>query len=152
MKKITESLREFKVNTPFLVEKNLEFNRVEAKEFNLLLLFTVLGASLLISSNNLISLYLSLELQSFSLYILSSSQIKSFWATSGGLKYFLLGGLSSGFILLGSSLLYGYTGALNFDDIFAIYSDGSTNYYIDPCLLILFAGLLFKISAAPFHN
>jgi NADH:ubiquinone oxidoreductase subunit 2 (subunit N) len=152
MKKITESLREFKVNTPFLVEKNLEFNRIEAKEFNLLLLFTVLGASLLISSNNLISLYLSLELQSFSLYILSSSQIKSFWATSGGLKYFLLGGLSSGFILLGSSLLYGYTGALNFDDIFAIYSDGSTNYFIDPCLLILFAGLLFKISAAPFHN
>jgi NADH:ubiquinone oxidoreductase subunit 2 (subunit N) len=78
MKKITESLREFKVNTPFLIEKNLEFNRIEAKEFNLLLLFTVLGASLLISSNNLISLYLSLELQSFSLYILSSSQIKSF--------------------------------------------------------------------------
>jgi NADH:ubiquinone oxidoreductase subunit 2 (subunit N) len=78
MKKITESLRDFKVNTPFLVEKNLEFNRIEAKEFNLLLLFTVLGASLLISSNNLISLYLSLELQSFSLYILSSSQIKSF--------------------------------------------------------------------------
>lgn len=152
MKKITESLREFKVNTPFLIEKNLEFNRIEAKEFNLLLLFTVLGASLLISSNNLISLYLSLELQSFSLYILSSSQIKSFWATSGGLKYFLLGGLSSGFILLGSSLLYGYTGALNFDDIFAIYSDGSTNYFIDPCLLILFAGLLFKVSAAPFHN
>jgi NADH:ubiquinone oxidoreductase subunit 2 (subunit N) len=152
MKKITESIRNFKVNTPFLVEKNLEFNRIEAKEFNLLLLFTVLGGSLLISSNNLISLYLSLELQSFSLYILSSSQIKSFWATSGGLKYFLLGGLSSGFILLGSSLLYGYTGALNFDDIFAIYSDGSTNYFIDPCLLILFAGLLFKISAAPFHN
>jgi NADH:ubiquinone oxidoreductase subunit 2 (subunit N) len=78
MKKITESLHDFKVNTPFLVEKNLEFNRVEAKEFSLLLLFTVLGASLLISSNNLISLYLSLELQSFSLYILSSSQIKSF--------------------------------------------------------------------------
>ena len=78
MKKITESLHDFKINTPFLVEKNLEFNRVEAKEFNLLLLFTVLGASLLISSNNLISLYLSLELQSFSLYILSSSQIKSF--------------------------------------------------------------------------
>jgi len=152
MKKLTGLLRKIKVNTPFLVEKNLNFNRIEAKEFNLLLLFTVLGASLLISSNNLISLYLSLELQSFSLYILSSSQIKSFWATSGGLKYFLLGGLSSGFILLGSSLLYGYTGALNFDDIFAIYSDGSTSYYIDPCLLILFAGLLFKISAAPFHN
>ena len=86
------------------------------------------------------------------LYILSSSQIKSFFGTSGGLKYFLLGGLSSGFILLGASLLYGYTGALNFDDIFKIYSDTSTNYFIDPCLLILFAGLLFKVSAVPFHN
>jgi NADH:ubiquinone oxidoreductase subunit 2 (subunit N) len=78
LKKITEFFFNFKVNTPFLVLKNLEFNRIEAKEFNLLLLFTVLGGSLLISSNNLISLYLSLELQSFSLYILSSSQIKSF--------------------------------------------------------------------------
>jgi NADH:ubiquinone oxidoreductase subunit 2 (subunit N) len=152
VKKILEFIPEFKINTPFLVAKNLEFNRLESKEFSLLLLFTVLGSSLLISSNNLISLYLSLELQSFSLYILSTSQIKSFYGTSGGLKYFLLGGLSSGFILLGSSLLYGYTGALNFDDIFKIYSDISTNYFIDPCLLILFAGLLFKVSAVPFHN
>jgi len=152
MKKITESLPQFKINTPFFIKKDLEFSKIEAKEFNLLLIFTVLGSSLLISSNNLISLYLSLELQSFSLYILSSSQIKSFFGTRGGLKYFLLGGLSSGFILLGSSLLYGYTGALNFDDIFKIYSDTSTNYFIDPCLLILFAGLLFKVSAAPFHN
>jgi NADH:ubiquinone oxidoreductase subunit 2 (subunit N) len=150
--KIMELLPKFVVNTPFLMVKDLKFDRLEAKEFNLLLLFTVLGSSLLISSNNLISLYLSLELQSFSLYILSTSQIKSFFGTSGGLKYFLLGGLSSGFILLGSSLLYGYTGALNFDDIFKIYSDTSTNYFIDPCLLILFAGLLFKVSAAPFHN
>jgi len=142
MKNVIKLLPNFIVNTPFLVAKNLEFNRIEAKEFNLLLLFTVLGGSLLISSNNLISLYLSLELQSFSLYILSTSQIKSFYGTSGGLKYFLLG----------SSLLYGYTGALNFEDIFKIYSDTSTNYFIDPCLLILFTGLLFKVSAAPFHN
>jgi NADH:ubiquinone oxidoreductase subunit 2 (subunit N) len=152
MNKLRGLLPEFKINTPFIIIKNLEFNRIEAKEFNLLLLFTIIGGSLLISSNNLISLYLSLELQSFSLYIISTSRIKSFFGTSGGLRYFLLGGLSSGFILLGSSLLYGYTGALNFDDIFKIYSDTSTNYYIDPCLLILFAGLLFKVSAAPFHN
>jgi len=152
MNKFINSLPEFKINTPFFVNKDLEDSKIEAKEFNLLLIFTVIGGSLLISSNNLISLYLSLELQSFSLYILSSSQIKSFFGTSGGLKYFLLGGLSSGFILLGASLLYGYTGALNFDDIFKIYSDTSTNYFIDPCLLILFAGLLFKVSAAPFHN
>jgi len=70
----------------------------------------------------------------------------------GDLKYFLLGGLSSGFILLGSSLLYAYTGTLNLEDIFILYSDNLTHYFIDPCLLILFAGLLFKVSAAPFHN
>jgi NADH:ubiquinone oxidoreductase subunit 2 (subunit N) len=106
----------------------------------------------LISAHNLISLYLSLELQSFTLYILASSQIRSFKGTSGGLKYFLLGGLSSGFILLGCSLLYAYTGTLNLENIFIIYSDNLTHYFIDPCLLILFAGLLFKVSAAPFHN
>jgi len=116
------------------------------------LLYTVLGGSLLISSQNLISLYLSLELQSFTLYILSASQIKSFKGTSGGLKYFLLGGLSSGFILFGCSLLYAYTGTLNLEYLFMIYSNDLNNYLIDSSLLILFAGLLFKVSAAPFHN
>ena len=115
-------------------------------------MYTVLGGSLLISSRNLISLYLSLELQSFTLYILSASQIRSFRGTSGGLKYFLLGGLSSGFILLGCSLLYAYTGTLNIDEIFMMYSDDATNNFIDPCMLVLFGGLLFKVSAAPFHN
>jgi len=142
----------FNYTTPILVEKNLTYPRLEVKEYSFLLLYTVLGGSLLISSQNLISLYLSLELQSFTLYILSTSQIRSFKGTSGGLKYFLLGGLSSGFILLGSSLLYAYTGTLNLEHIFMIYSDSLTNYFIDPCLLILFAGLLFKVSAAPFHN
>jgi NADH:ubiquinone oxidoreductase subunit 2 (subunit N) len=145
-------LKVFNYTTPILVEKKLTHPKLEVKEFSFLLLYTVLGGSLLISSQNLISLYLSLELQSFTLYILSTSQIRSFRGTSGGLKYFLLGGLSSGFILLGCSLLYAYTGTLNLEHIFMIYSDSLTNYFIDPCLLILFAGLLFKISAAPFHN
>jgi len=135
-----------------LVHNKLDYPKLEVKEYSFLLLYTVLGGSLLISSQNLISLYLSLELQSFTLYILSASQIRSFRGTSGGLKYFLLGGLSSGFILLGCSLLYAYTGTLNIEHIFMIYSDSLTNYYIDPCLLILFSGLLFKVSAAPFHN
>ena len=152
IKKIIELLPNVKINTPFIVEKNLNYSRLEVKEYSLLLLYTVLGGSLLISSQNLISLYLSLELQSFTLYILSTSQIRSFKGTSGGLKYFLLGGLSSGFILLGCSLLYAYTGTLNLEHIFMIYSDSLSNYFIDPCLLILFAGLLFKVSAAPFHN
>jgi len=148
----TNILPVININTPYLLERRLKYSRLEVKEYSFLLLFTVLGGSLLISSQNLISLYLSLELQSFSLYILSTSQIGSFKGTSGGLKYFLLGGLSSGFILLGCSLLYAYTGTLNLEHIFMIYSDNFTNHFIDPCLLILFAGLLFKVSAAPFHN
>jgi NADH:ubiquinone oxidoreductase subunit 2 (subunit N) len=145
-------LPDFKLNSPFLLQNKLHYPKLEVKEYSFLLLYTVLGGSLLISSQNLISLYLSLELQSFTLYILSASQIRSFKGTSGGLKYFLLGGLSSGFILLGCSLLYAYTGTLNLEHIFMIYSDSASNYLIDPCLLILFAGLLFKVSAAPFHN
>jgi NADH:ubiquinone oxidoreductase subunit 2 (subunit N) len=152
IKYFSKFLPNLNINTPFLIEKRLDYNRLEVKEYSLLLLYTVLGGSLLISSQNLISLYLSLELQSFTLYILSASQIKSFKGTAGGLKYFLLGGLSSGFILLGCSLLYAYTGTLNLECIFMIYSDSLSNYLIDPCLLLLFAGLLFKISAAPFHN
>jgi NADH:ubiquinone oxidoreductase subunit 2 (subunit N) len=152
IKKLTEWLPDIKFNTPYLIEKKLKYPKLEVKEYSFLLLYTVLGGSLLISSQNLISLYLSLELQSFTLYILSTSQIRSFKGTSGGLKYFLLGGLSSGFILFGCSLLYAYTGTLNLEHIFMIYSDSLSNYFIDPCLLILFAGLLFKVSAAPFHN
>jgi NADH:ubiquinone oxidoreductase subunit 2 (subunit N) len=152
IKNLTERLPNIKLSTPYLVENKLNYTKLEVKEYSLLLLYTVLGGSLLISSQNLISLYLSLELQSFTLYILSTSQIRSFKGTSGGLKYFLLGGLSSGFILLGCSLLYAYTGTLNLEHIFMIYSDSLSNYFLDPCLLILFAGLLFKVSAAPFHN
>jgi len=145
-------LPDFKLNSPIFLQNKLHYPKLEVKEYSFLLLYTVIGGSLLISSQNLISLYLSLELQSFTLYILSASQIRSFKGTSGGLKYFLLGGLSSGFILLGCSLLYAYTGTLNLEDIFMIYSDSDSNYFIDPCLIILFAGLLFKVSAAPFHN
>jgi NADH:ubiquinone oxidoreductase subunit 2 (subunit N) len=152
IRKFIELLPNINISTPYIIEKKLNYSKLEVKEYSLLLLYTVLGGSLLISSQNLISLYLSLELQSFTLYILSTSQIRSFKGTSGGLKYFLLGGLSSGFILLGCSLLYAFTGTVNLEHIFMIYSDGISNYFIDPCLIILFAGLLFKVSAAPFHN
>jgi NADH-ubiquinone oxidoreductase chain 2 len=149
---LTLMIPSINIQTPFITENLRDYKKLEVKEYSLLLLYTVLGASLLLSANNLISLYLSLELQSFTLYLLSSSQIKSFKGTSGGLKYFLLGGLSSGFILLGCTLLYAYTGTLNLEYIFMIYSDNNTNISIDPCLLILFSGLLFKVSAAPFHH
>jgi NADH-ubiquinone oxidoreductase chain 2 len=87
-------------------------------EYPVIVLFSLLGGSLLIASNDLVSMYLSLELQSFSLYILASIYRDSESATFAGLKYFLLGGLSSGFILLGASLIYGFSGLTNFDMIY----------------------------------
>ena len=81
-----------------------------SKDYSLIVLFSILGSSLLISSSDLISFYLSLELQSFGLYILSTLYRNSETSTNAGLKYFLLGGLSSCIILLGTGIIYAYTG------------------------------------------
>ena len=127
-------------------------------EYSLIILFTTLGASLLISSADLVSMYLSIELQSFAVYILATLYRDSEAATSAGLKYFLLGGLSSCFILLGSGLIYAFTGLTNFESIYSLMSvtpslgGNSTSQGILLGLVIIVAGFLFKIAAAPFHN
>jgi NADH-ubiquinone oxidoreductase chain 2 len=124
-------------------------------EYSLIILFTTLGASLLISSSDLVSMYLSIELQSFAVYILATLYRDSEAATSAGLKYFLLGGLSSCFILLGSGLIYAFTGLTNFESIYSLISvtgGNSTSQGILLGLVIIVAGFLFKIAAAPFHN
>jgi len=124
-------------------------------EYSLILLFSVLGATLLISSADLISMYLSIELQSFAVYILAAIHRDSESATAAGLKYFLLGGLSSCFILLGAALIYSYTGLTNLESIFnLVLSTDSTSYSIIPVLGLLFIvlGFLFKVAAAPLHN
>lgn len=121
-------------------------------EYPLIVLFTVLGMSSLISSNDLISMFLSIELQSFAVYILATIYRESESATSAGLKYFLLGSLSSALILLGSSLLYGLTGLTNFSGLYILSSTYSTNHYIELSVLLMGVGLLFKVAAAPFHN
>lgn len=128
-------------------------------EYSLIILFTTLGASLLISSSDLVSMYLSIELQSFAVYILATLYRDSEAATSAGLKYFLLGGLSSCFILLGSGLIYAFTGLTNFESIYSLMSvsplaqgGNSTSQGILLGLVIIVAGFLFKIAAAPFHN
>jgi NADH-ubiquinone oxidoreductase chain 2 len=129
-------------------------------EYALIVLFTTCGASFLISSADLVSMYLSIELQSFAVYILAALYRDSESATSAGLKYFLLGGLSSGLILLGSALVYAYTGLTNFEGIFSLLSvtggDDLANGAILPAvtigLTITVVGFLFKIAAAPFHN
>jgi NADH-ubiquinone oxidoreductase chain 2 len=129
-------------------------------EYPLIILFVITGAILLISTNDLISIFLSIELQSYGLYLLSTIYRNSELSTTGGLIYFLLGGLSSCFILLGTSLLYANSGTTNLDGLYIITSlndiENSINtlyksYYINFSLLIFSVGFLFKISAAPFH-
>jgi len=133
-------------------------------EYPLILLFIISGAIFLVSTSDLVSIFLSIELQSYGLYLLSTIYRNSEQATSGGLTYFLLGGLSSCFILLGTGLLYANSGTTNLDGIYIITSlsdlanDNSSNliygyksYYINSSLLILSVGFLFKVSAAPFH-
>jgi NADH-ubiquinone oxidoreductase chain 2 len=132
-------------------------------EYTLILLFVIVGGVLLISSSDYISLFLSIELQSYGLYLLSTVYRNSEASTSSGLTYFLLGGLSSCFILLGIGLIYANTGTTNFDSFFMLTNISNilnaeeqnsliyTINYIPYCLLLISVGLLFKISAAPFH-
>src|SRR5204862_7782921 len=91
-------------------------------EYTLIILFIITGSILLISSNDLISIYLSIELQSYGLYLLCTMYRNSELSTSSGLTYFLLGGLSSCFILLGTSLLYANSGTTNLDGLYVITS------------------------------
>jgi len=126
-------------------------------DYSLIILFSSLGSSLLITSYDLISLYLSIELQSFGLYVLSTLYRNSESSTKSGLKYFLLGGLSSAIILLGSGIVYSYTGTTNFESIYILNSinDFNTEYFLQGLtlgLLLIFIGFLFKIAAAPLHN
>ena len=124
-------------------------------EYCLLIMFSTLGASLLISSSNLISMYLSIELQSFAVYILSTLYRNSESATSAGLKYFLLGSLASCFILLGSGLIYTFTGLTNLESIYNLISvTGSSQITQGIALgfIFIFSGFLLKIAAAPLHN
>ena len=133
-------------------------------EYPLILLFIIMGAVLLMSTSDLVSIFLSIELQSYGLYLLSTLYRNSELATSGGLTYFLLGSLSSCFILLGTSLLYGNSGTTNLDGLYVITSlsdiaNDSTGgvlywykpYYINFSLVVMSIGFLFKVSSAPFH-
>ena len=129
-------------------------------EYPLILLFVISGATFLMSTNDLVSIFLSIELQSYGLYLLSTIYRNSELATTGGLIYFLLGGLSSCFILLGTSLLYANSGTTSLDGLYIINSISDANdnltswyksYYLNFSLLIFSIGFLFKVSAAPFH-
>ena len=129
-------------------------------EYALIIIFVITGATLLLTSADLGSIYLCIELQSFSLYIISSLHRNSESSTGSALTYFLLGGLSSCFILLGIALIYANSGLTNLDGIYSIISDSEryvyfSSWYIHSyvfySLLLISVGLLFKIAAAPFH-
>jgi NADH-quinone oxidoreductase subunit N len=121
-------------------------------EFPVLLLFATLGMLMMVSANDLISLYMGLELQSLSLYVVAAFRRDSLRSSEAGLKYFVLGALSSGMLLYGASMLYGFTGHTDFAGFAAFFADGQpASLGVVLGLVFLLAGLCFKVSAVPFH-
>ena len=121
-------------------------------EYPVLILFSAVGMSVMVSATSLISLYVGLELQSLSAYVLASYRRTDDRSAEAGLKYFVLGALASGILLYGISLLYGFTGTTQFEGIAAAFArDGTSSIGLRFGLVFLLAGLAFKISAVPFH-
>jgi NADH-quinone oxidoreductase subunit N len=147
------------IASAFSIIMSLEYireERINAFEYLTLMLLSVLGMLLLISSYNLISMYLAIELQSLCLYVLAAFKKRSAFSTEAGLKYFILGALSSGILLFGSSLIYGFTGTTSLEEISQICTNlhnlGDIQYnglLIGLCFIS--AGTLFKMAAVPFH-
>ena len=121
-----------------------------AFEFPVLILFSTLGMALMVSANDLLSLYLAIELQSLPLYVLATFNRSDAYSSESGVKYFILGALSSGLLLYGSSLIYGFTGTIFFNEINSLVLS-SDSIGITIGLAFLLAGIIFKISAVPFH-
>ncbi|WP_265519517.1 NADH-quinone oxidoreductase subunit NuoN [Nitratireductor luteus] len=120
-------------------------------EYPVLIMLSTLGMMLMISANDMIALYLGLELQSLALYVVAAINRDNARATEAGLKYFVLGALSSGMLLYGVSLVYGFTGNTGFEAIAAALSGGERQLGLVFGLVFVLAGLAFKISAVPFH-
>ena len=121
-------------------------------EYPVLITFATLGMLLMVSANDLMSLYLGLELQSLPLYVIAAFNRDSQRSSEAGLKYFVLGALSSGLLLYGCCLVYGFTGSTSFDGIATVLSYGNTpSTGLVVGMVFLCAGLAFKVSAVPFH-
>ena len=121
-------------------------------EFPILMVFAVLGMMMMVSANDLLSLYVGLELQSLSLYVVAAIRRDNLRSSEAGLKYFVLGALSSGILLYGMSLIYGFAGTTGFDGLaatFAVSEDTPVGVIVG--LVFIAAGLAFKVSAVPFH-
>jgi len=131
---------------------SLDYDKKEHQqrfEYSVLIVLSTLGMFMLISANDLIALYLGLELMSLPLYVVAASHRDNLRSTEAGLKYFVLGALSSGMLLYGASLIYGFTGTVSFSGIAQAASHGGIGLIFG--LVFLFAGFCFKVSAVPFH-
>ena len=130
-------------------KKFLELSKIFLIEYPILILSSILGMMVMISSNDLIVFYIGLELQSLALYVLASFNRDQLKSSESGLKYFVLSALSSGLLLYGCSLIYGFSGSTNFDVIANTIS--SSHYGLTFGIVFVLVGLSFKISAVPFH-
>lgn len=141
------------LGSAFAIVLSLGYNRYERMErfeYPVLILLASTGMMMMVSANDLIALYLGLELQSLSLYVLAAFKRDSGRATEAGLKYFVLGALSSGMLLYGASMIYGFAGSTNFAQI-AQALGGQASIGLIVGIVFLTAGLAFKVSAVPFH-
>jgi NADH-quinone oxidoreductase subunit N len=124
-------------------------------EFLILIALTTFALLLLISTNDLISFYLSIEMQSLCLYVLAAFKRTSQLSAEAGLKYFVLGALSSSFLLFGMSLIYGFTGSTNFTEISKSIVNSANLENMSSTLILglilVLCGFLFKLTAVPFH-
>ena len=122
-------------------------------EFPILFLYATLGMMMMISANDLLALYVGLELQSLCLYVVAAYRRDNLRSSEAGLKYFVLGALSSGMLLYGMSMVYGFAGTTRFDTLFEVLSSAEVGVPIGVLVGVVFiaAGLAFKVSAVPFH-
>jgi len=128
-----------------------ERNTEHASEYAVLILFSAVGMSVMVSATSLIALYVGLELQSLAAYVLASYRRTDERSAEAGLKYFVLGALASGILLYGISLLYGFTGTMSFNGLAAAFGRGAPSLGLLFGLVFVLAGLAFKASAVPFH-
>ena len=138
------------------VVMSLHYNEregIDRFEYPVLILLACLGMSMMISANDLLSLYVGLELQSLPLYVIAAFRRDSTRSSEAGLKYFVLGALSSGMLLYGASMIYGFTGETSFEELAVRFTgpDPEPGVGVIVGLVFLLAGLAFKISAVPFH-
>ena len=154
-----------------MVQRYITIQKINYSEYSILILFALLGIFFICSSNDLITAYLSIELQSLSFYIMATMKKDSAFSIDAGLKYFILGAFSSSLFLFGSSILYGISGTVNFEDLKNLFFLTSLDYndicvldsrtfvknifldgnLIQFALVFIFVSLLFKLAVAPFQ-